>query len=419
MVALPFPQCQATVGVLAVTRLNVISVTARAGSGPGGWIIRKRRDIGSDAIDARSRTRRSRGDGRATIADVAARAGVGAITVSRALRNPAQVSATLRALIDEAIRELNYVPDLHARALASSRTDVLAVLVPSLSHSVFTDVLRGIYDGVDGSTLNVQLGNTRFDPAEEERLLSGFVRQRPSAIIVSGVDQTPASRRMLEEAGCPVVQIMDMTHDPIQVVIGFRHREAGRRMTEHLIRQGYRRIAYISGWMGGRSLERLQGYQDALAAAGLSEPCRAHSLSKAELTALASRADPGVPPFLEFSGPSLGREMFRRARELAPGLDAVFCNNDSLALGVLFECQAQGIRVPQDMGIVGFNDLDFMDACHPSLSSVRTHRYRNGHAAVTAVQQMLQGIYDGPRVVDLGVELMIRESSLRHGLDGA
>ncbi|WP_293858197.1 LacI family DNA-binding transcriptional regulator [uncultured Alsobacter sp.] len=350
---------------------------------------------------------------------MAARAGVGAITVSRALRNPAQVSATLRALIDEAVRELNYVPDLHARALASTRTDVLAVLVPSLSHTVFTDVLRGIYDGVDGTKLHVQLGNTRFDPQEEERLLAGFVRQKPSAIIVSGVDQTPASRRMLEEAGCPVVQIMDVTDDPIQVVIGFRHREAGRRMTEHLIQQGYRSIAFISGWMSGRSLERLYGYQEALAAAGLSEPCKVHSLSKDELTALASRADSGVPPFLEFSRPSLGREMFRRAKELAPGLDAVFCNNDSLALGVLFECHAQGIRVPEDIGIAGFNDLDFMDACYPSLSSVRTHRYRNGYAAVTAVRQMLQGSYEGPRVVDLGVEVMARQSTLRRGPDRA
>ena len=385
------------------------------GSGRGAHVIRKRRDNGSDGVEAPPRARKSRGDGRPTIADVAARAGVGAITVSRALRNPDQVSATLRALIDEAVRELNYIPDPHARALASTRTDVLAVLVPSLSHTVFTDVLRGIYDGVDGTKLHVQLGNTRFDPQEEERLIAGFVRQRPSAIIVSGVDQTPASRRMLEDAGCPIVQIMDVTDDPIHVVIGFGHREAGRLMTEHLIAQGYRRIAFVSGWMSGRSLERLYGYQDALAAAGLPEPCRVHSLSKDELTALASRVDSGVPPFLEFSRPSLGREMFRRARQQAPDLDAVFCNNDSLALGVLFECHAQGLRVPEDIGIAGFNDLDFMDACVPALSSVRTHRYRNGYAAVTAVREMLAGAYEGPRVVDLGVEVIARRSTERGG----
>ena len=185
------------------------------------------------------------------------------------MRSPELVSEGLRKLIDEAVRDLNYIPDLNARALASTRTDVLGVLVPSLSHTVFTDVLRGVYDGVNGTKLKVQVGNTRYDAAEEERLIAGLLRQKPSALIISGVDQSSRSRSMLEAAGCPIVQIMDITEDPIQVVIGFRHRDAGRLMTEHLIAQGYRNIGFISGWMSDRSKERLHGYQSALAAAGL------------------------------------------------------------------------------------------------------------------------------------------------------
>ncbi len=354
--------------------------------------IRKGRKIGRDAADiAEHKRRRSRSDGRPTIADVAAKAGVGAITVSRALRRPELVSEGLRKLIDDAVRDLNYIPDLNARALASMRTDVLGVLVPSLSHTVFTDVLRGIYDGVDGTKFKVQVANTRYDAGEEERLIAGLLRQKPSALIISGVDQSPRSRSMLEAAGCPIVQIMDITDDPIQVVIGFGHRDAGRLMTEHLISRGYKNIGFISGWMSDRSKERLYGYQSALEAAGLKEPSSVHSVSRDELTAIAAQSDPGVPPFLEFSRPSLGREMFRRALKQAPNLDAVFCNNDSLALGVLFECHAQGIRVPEDMGIAGFNDLDFTDACFPSLSSVRTHRYRIGYSSVATVLKMMDG----------------------------
>jgi LacI family transcriptional regulator, gluconate utilization system Gnt-I transcriptional repressor len=332
------------------------------------------------------------------------------MTVSRALRSPELVSEGLRELINSAVRELNYVPDLNARALASTRTDVLGVLVPSLSHTVFTDVLRGVYDGVDGTRLHVQVGNTRYDPAEEERLVGGLLRQKPSALIVSGVDQTATTRRMLESAGCPVVQIMDLTDDPIQVVVGFNHYQAGRVMTEHLIAQGYR---HISGWMSGRSGLRLQGYRDALSAAGLSEPCQVHSVSREELLALAANDDPAVPAFLEFSRPSLGREMFRRAQAQAAKLDAVFCNNDSLALGVIFECHAQGIRVPDDIGIGGFNDLDFTDACSPSLSSVRTPRYRIGHTAVATARAMMDGSYKGPKMVDLGVDVIARLSTQR------
>src|SRR6478609_1874448 len=137
--------------------------------------IRKGRNIGRETADnAEHKRRRSRSDGRPTIADVAAKAGVGAITVSRALRSPELVSEGLRKLIDEAVRDLNYIPDLNARALASTRTDVLGVLVPSLSHTVFTDVLRGVYDGVNGTKLKVQVGNTRYDAAEEERLIAGL-----------------------------------------------------------------------------------------------------------------------------------------------------------------------------------------------------------------------------------------------------
>ena len=113
--------------------------------------------------------------------------------MSRALRNPELVSEGLRRNIDDAVRELNYIPILNARALASTRTDVVGVLVPSLSHTVFTDVLRGIYDGVDGTKLQIQIGNTRFDGAAEARLVEGFLRQKPAAMIVSGTDQNPCS----------------------------------------------------------------------------------------------------------------------------------------------------------------------------------------------------------------------------------
>ena len=152
------------------------------------------------------RSRRS--GGRPTIADVAKRAGVGAITVSRALREPERVSEDLRRQIARVVDELGYVPDPNARALASARADVIGVLVPSLTNNVFAEVVRGIYDGLDDSRLQIQLGNTHYSGLEEERLLRVFLSQRPSALVVSGIDQTPTARKLLEEAGCPVVQIM-------------------------------------------------------------------------------------------------------------------------------------------------------------------------------------------------------------------
>jgi LacI family gluconate utilization system Gnt-I transcriptional repressor len=233
-------------------------------------------------------------------------------------------------------------------------------------------------------------------------------------MIVSGVNQTANARRMLEQAGCPVVQIMDLSPDPIDRIIGFSHEDAGRRMTEHMIAQGYTRIAFLSGWMNSRSAGRRGGYRKALKAAGLDRPGLIHSISESSLRHLLDKVNPATGrPMLEFATPALGRELFRRALAADPKLDAVFCNNDILALGVLFECLQRGIRVPEDMGIAGFNDLDFMEAAEPSLSSVRTHRYRVGHAAVAAIRDQLAGRPAGPRIVDVGTEVMIRRSTDR------
>ncbi|RYE87756.1 MAG: LacI family transcriptional regulator, partial [Hyphomicrobiales bacterium] len=223
----------------------------------------------SAAVSGGLMVRKRRGNGRPTIADVAERAGVGKITVSRALRNPAQVSESLRRVIDDAVRALNYSPNLNARALASARNDLVGVLVPALTANIFTDVLRGIYDGVEESNLRVEIANTRYDSGLEEKRIIEMLRHKPAGLIVSGIDQTPAARRALEAAECPVVQIMDLTDDPVDRVIGFSHKEGGRRMTQHLVDAGYRRIAFLGGYLNDRSSGRLHGHREALEAAGL------------------------------------------------------------------------------------------------------------------------------------------------------
>ena len=342
------------------------------------------------------RPRSRRGGGRPTIADVAKLAGVGAITVSRALREPGRVSQDLRRQISAAVKTLGYVPDTNARALASARANVVGVLIPSLTNSVFADVVRGIYDGLSDTSFQIQIGNTHYSGMEEERLLKVFLGQRPAALIVAGIDQTPPARRLLEGAGCPVVQIMDIGPEPIDMMIGFSHVEGGRVATEHLIEVGYRRIGFVGARMDPRSQRRLAGYRAAVEAAGLYDP-------RLVITT-------PIP-----SSVSLGRELLRDALAKTPTLDAVFCNNDDLALGVLFECNRAFIKVPQTIGIAGFNDLDMMQAAYPSITSVRTHRYEIGRRAVAMARARIDGEAVGEPVVDLGFDLRIRESTARTG----
>lgn len=338
--------------------------------------------------------RKPRKSKRVTLSDVAAAADVSAITVSRALRDPSQVSDSALARVEKAVADLGYVPDFAAQALASKHANVIGALIPSVTNSVFSDVLRGIYDAIGGTRYQLQLGNTRYSALEEERLLRTFLGQRPAGLIVAGLDQSAASRALLEGAECPIVQVMETGPDPVDMLIGFSHRAAARAGVEHLVQAGYRRIAFLGARMDPRTQRRLQGYHDALEAAGLTDERLVVTTPQASSVSLGAVL--------------LGELLARQA-----DADAVFCNNDDIALGALFEAQRRRIAVPAQLGICGFNDLDMMEAAWPALTSVRTHRGRMGAEAVSMLLSAIEGTRPAEPVVDLGFEVMVRESTRR------
>ncbi len=351
-----------------------------------------------------------------TLASVAQRAGCSPITVSRVLNSPEIVSPELRERVIAAAAELSYHVNVAARTLASIRTNTVGVILPSLTIHIFTDVLRGIYDGVRDTNLRVMLGNSHYDQNEEERLIREFLGQKPAAMIVSGIEQTASSRRMLEAAKCPVIQIMDLDDDPIECIIGFSHFDAGYQITRHLVEQGYRRIGFMAGWVNKRSLGRLNGWRRALEEAGIYDPARV----LADMTD-DRLIDPSAPDDLRYGDPSSalhGRMMLRKLLAVDGGIDAVFCNNDIFAVGALFEAQALRLRVPEDLGIAGFNDTDLVRASHPPLSSLRTPRYEIGlRAAGEAVCRLDQNSRT-PAIIDLGIEVAVRTSTMRPQASG-
>jgi Transcriptional regulators len=334
-------------------------------------------------------------DRRVTLASVAAHVGVSAITVSRAMRSPEKVSPPLLEKIRKAVADLGYVPDPAARALASGRTDVIGVLVPSVTNNVFSDVLRGIYASVEAEPLEIQLGNTRYSPVMEETILRVFLSQKPAGLVVAGIDQSEASRRMLEAASCPVVQIMELGPDPIDMMIGFSHYDGAAAATRHLIETGSRHPAFVGARMDPRTQRRFAGFRDACEEAGLFSPARCITTPRPSTV-------------------TIGAELFADLIARHPEVDGVFCNNDDLALGILFEANRRRIAVPRDLTICGFNDLEMMAVAEPSITSVRTFRYDMGRQATELILGRIAGDRAAPAgPVDLGFALQPRQSTAR------
>lgn len=329
------------------------------------------------------------------LSDVAASANVSVVTVSRAMRSPELVSPATLSKVQKAVEALGYVPNPAAQALASARSRILGVVIPSLANQIFADLVRGVLDGLENSGYTPQFVNTRYQLTGEEELLRIFATQRPAGVIVSGIDQSDRARQVLQQMGCPVVQVMETSPDPIDMIIGCDQRDAGRAAVRHLIEQGYRRIGFLGALMDPRAQRRLAGYRDVVSAAGLNDDARLIMTSP------------------QPTSYTMGGQLMSDLLAQCPDVDAVFCNNDDVALGALFECQRRGISVPARMGIVGFNDLDVAACSVPTLTSVRTHRYQTGLQAVQMILTRLENLPDHPRNVDAGYQLMPRQSTQR------
>ncbi len=331
---------------------------------------------------------------RITLAEVAKVAAVSPITVSRVINHPHKVSPRVREKVQEAIDRLGYIPNQFASSLATARSGVIGVSIPSLSNIVFNDVLRGIYDVAGKSGYKVLMVDTHYSALEEEKLVRTLLSQSPEAMIITGGDQTEACRRMLERAAVPVVQMMELLEDPVDMNVGFSHLQAGYDVAAKLLATGCHRIGFLGARMDTRVQQRLQGYRRALDEAGEYRPSLVITTPKP-------------------SSIAMGGELFRELMAAGEGeVDAVFCCNDDLAMGALFESQRMNIKVPGELSLCGFNDIEAAAFINPSLSSVHVSRYRMG---ATAAEMVLRALSEGgvaleEKKINTGYEIKVRDS---------
>lgn len=326
------------------------------------------------------------------MADVARIADVSMITVSRALRTPERVAPDTRSRIEAAMQQLGYVPDLVAASLASRRSRVVAVVVPTIGSSIFSDTIEGMANLLRSRGYQLIIGEGSYDTEESESVIATLLGRRPDGLILTGSRHPKRARRMIDDARIPVVEMWELPARPIDSAVGFSNRGAVRAMATRLVEAGYKSVAFIGPAEGdARVTQRRQGYADAMTRHG---------------RPIVFIETPRPPSRME-----QGAEAIARVARDYPDVDAACFTSDMLAIGALFGCRRLGWDVPGRFAIAGFGDFEIAGASAPSLTTVSVPRYKIGEEAARLILGRIDGQIAPGQSIDLGFEVIWREST--------
>ena len=306
-----------------------------------------------------------------TLRDVSQASGVSEMTVSRVLRNRGDVSQNTRDKVLLVAKQLGYVPNKIAGALASQRVNLVAVIIPSLSNMVFPEVMTGISEVLETTDLQPVVGVTDYLPEKEERVLYEMLSWRPSGVIIAGLEHSETSAVMLKASGIPVVEIMDIDGSPVDAMVGISHRRAGREMAVSILKAGYRKIGFLGTKMplDHRARKRFEGFTEALAKSGV-------EVTDQEF----------------YSGGSAlvkGREMTQELLRRNPNLDFLYFSNDLIGAGGLLYLIEKGISIPNQIGLAGFNGVELLQGLPRQLATMDACRSEIGRKAAEMIVQQV------------------------------
>ena len=328
--------------------------------------------------------------------DIARELDVSVVTVSKVLRNHSDIGPATRERVLQRVKELGYQPNWVARSLVTRRTYIIGLVVPDLMHSFFAEVAKGVGRKIRPRGYNVVISNSEEDAqleAQEVNLL--LARQIDGLILASA--QKPGQSDLferIEEHKVPVVLIDRRISGLDLSYVGVDDEQVGRLATEHLIERGCRRIAHIRGPQISTGLGRLAGYRQALSH---------HGLRVASRYILAGD-----------SGDSTGYEAMRRLLALDPPPDGVFCYNDPVAAGAMKAALEAGLRVPEDLAVVGAGNVHYSDLLRVPLSTVDQSSSQIGEHAADLLLDLVESKRPRrPRTILLAPKLVVRDSTNR------
>lgn len=332
--------------------------------------------------------------------DIAQDLGVSVVTVSKVLRNHSDISEETRRRVLKRIKELNYRPNLAARALITGRSNTVGLIVPDLLHPFFSQVAKAMSGALRARGYGLLISSSEDDAALERAEVESLLARRVDAVVLASAQTSAAGAlAQVEELGVPSVLIDRRFPGRVAHFIGVDDEAVGQMVTAHLIEQGCRRIAHIRGPQVSTSVGRFEGYKRALAAARMA--------ARPELVVPvgASGDDRGEPG---------GHHAMRKLLSLKPRPDGVFCYNDPVALGAMRAILEAGLRIPDDIAVVGCGNIPYGDLLRVPLSTVDQDSARIGEAAAELAVRLIESkAPPRPQSLLFSPHLVLRQSSLR------
>ncbi len=328
----------------------------------------------------------------ASLTDVALQAGVSPTTVSRFFNQPELVRPGTRQRIERAVADLGYLPNAAARALASKRSRMVGVVVPTLDHALFAKALNSLEGRLAAAGYTLVVAASGFDPDRERKQVESLLSHRIDALVLVGAARDPAVYDLLESQRLPYVTTWVVDDKGDHPGVGIDNRAAGRRIADHLLDLGHRDFGMISAEtaQNDRAGERLAGVREALLARGV---------------ALApGRVIQRPLDLLE------GGYAFRHLMGQSPAPSAVICGADLFAVGAVFESRRLGLRIPEDVSVTGFDDIDLASLIDPPLTTLRVPVQEIGARSADYLLKRLRG-EAVPSCTLLEVELLLRGST--------
>jgi LacI family transcriptional regulator, repressor for deo operon, udp, cdd, tsx, nupC, and nupG len=325
---------------------------------------------------------------RYNITEVAVAAKVSVATVSRTLAMPDVVAPETRQRVHAAIRRMGYTPNMQARSLRTARTNMIVALVPDISNSFFAEVIRGIEQVAHRNGYSVLLGDTQYN-RDREQTYADLVGARQADGLITLLPHIP---RVVSAKRAPLVNACEYVHDPSITSVYADNVGGAREAVEYLLTLGHRSIAFVSGPMNSPiSVDRDHGYEAALADADI-------------------KRNPKLTIDGDFSaeaGIRAAESLFARGERFT----ALFCSNDEMAFGALQAIKSRGLRVPEDISVVGFDDIRFARYCDPPLTTIAQPMGDLGRESMNMLIEILNGTDVPPRKRMLPTHLIVRGST--------